>query len=114
MSVLKTAGKALLTLVPASELARLGLPALWSVEALIVLVLAGIGWIVIDKDRSANLALILGRGRRAPREAQAPLPLRQPGECAVDTAIGVSKCHPSGGRAGDHAVARHARGGEVH
>jgi hypothetical protein len=61
MSVLKTAGKAIITVVPASQLARLGLPALWSLEALVVLVLIGIAWVVIDKDRAGNLALILGR-----------------------------------------------------
>lgn len=63
MSVLKTAGKAVVTVVPASQLARLGLPALWSVEALAVLVLIGMAWVVIDKDRAGNLALILGRRR---------------------------------------------------
>lgn len=95
MSVLKTAVKAVVTLVPASELARLGLPALWSVEALVVLVLIGIAWVVIDSGRSANLALILGRGRRREDPEPAPPPADR---CDI---------HPV-------PVPRHARGGRVH
>ncbi|MCL2584191.1 MAG: hypothetical protein FWE35_17240 [Streptosporangiales bacterium] len=63
MIILRTAGKAIATLVPASQLARLGLPGLWSVEALAVLMLAGVGWIVLDAGRAKNLALILSATR---------------------------------------------------
>lgn len=68
MFILRTAGKAIVALVPASQLARLGLPGLWSVEALAVVILAGVGWIVIDADRAKNLALILSATRSRPED----------------------------------------------
>lgn len=74
MNVLRTAGKAMATLLPASQLARLGLPALWSADALAVLVLIGAAWVVIDNSRAKNLALILSarRGRDQGSIAEPP------------------------------------------
>jgi len=67
MTALRHAGKAVALMVPASQLARLGLPVLIMLGTLVVLVLAISCWVIASDDRSNRMArlMLAARGRPA-------------------------------------------------
>jgi hypothetical protein len=78
MAVLRTAGKAVAAVIPAAQLARLGLPALLGVIGLAVLVLAAVCWILASDARCENAAKVLRacRGVATAVPVSAPAPAR--------------------------------------
>jgi hypothetical protein len=67
MTTLRHAGKAVAVMVPVSQLARLGLPALIVLGSLAILMLAISCWIIASDDRSSRMArlMLAARGRPA-------------------------------------------------
>lgn len=67
MTTLRHAGKAIAIMVPVSQLARLGLPALIVLGSLAILILAISCWIIASDDRSTRMArlMLAARGRPA-------------------------------------------------
>ena len=65
MTTLRHAGKAVAVMVPVSQLARLGLPALIVLGSLVILVLAISCWIIASDDRSSRMVwlMLAARGR---------------------------------------------------
>jgi hypothetical protein len=67
VTTLRYAGKAVAVIVPVSQLARLGLPALIVLGFLAILILAISCWIIASDDRSSRMArlMLAARGRPA-------------------------------------------------
>jgi hypothetical protein len=73
MTTLRHAGKAVAVMVPVSQLARLGLPALIVLGSLVILVLAVSCWIIASDDRSSRMAWLMLAARGRP-----DIPARRP------------------------------------
>ena len=73
-TALRHAGKVVALMVPVSQLARLGLPALIMLGSLVALVLAISCWIIASNDRSNRMArlMLAARGRPAVPSRRSP------------------------------------------
>lgn len=73
-TALRHAGKVAALMVPVSQLARLGLPALIMLGSLVALVLAISCWIIASNDRSNRMArlMLAARGRPAVPARRSP------------------------------------------
>jgi hypothetical protein len=79
MAVLRAAGRAAAALVPAAQLARIGLPAVAGAFGLAVLVLAAACWMLGSTERCERAATVLRAWRGTPAPAAgtaAPDPAR--------------------------------------
>jgi hypothetical protein len=120
MTALRHTGKVAALMVPASQLARLGLPALITLGTLVMLVLAILCWVIASDDRSNRTAqlMLAARGRpalptrrrrrseaahgitkaadhRARRSAGSPAPERQWPGSQDDVASGSQRAGPA-------------------
>jgi hypothetical protein len=73
MAVLRAAGKAAVGIVPAAQLARLGLPALVAGGVLAVLVLGAGCWVIASDARASRAAKVLGAWRGAAADPAPPV-----------------------------------------